>query len=58
MSDDGNNDVTFVVRDPNKPMSLSRALVYLVAFVIVALGLLSGVGIWIKLFLIGWVFGG
>ena len=59
MSDNGNGDVTtFVVRDPNKPMSLSRALVYLVAFVIVAMGLLSGVGIWIKLFWIGWVFGG
>ena len=58
MGDNGNNDMTFVVRDPNKPMSLSRALVYLVAFVIVALGLLSGVGIWIKLFWIGWVFGG
>ena len=56
MGDNGNNDVTFVVRDPNKPMSLSRALVYLVAFVIVALGLLSGVGIWVKLFWIEWVF--
>jgi len=58
MGDNGNNNVTFVVRDPNKPMSLSRALVYLVIALIVVLGLLSGVGIWIKLFLIGWVFGG
>jgi len=47
-----------ISRDPNKPMSLSHALVYLVVFVIVAMGLLSGVGIWIKLFWIGWVFGG
>ena len=58
MSDNGNNDMTFVVRDPNKPMSLSRALVYLVIALIVVLWLLSGVGIWIKLFWIGWVFGG
>jgi len=58
VSDNGNGDVTFVVRDPNKPMSLSRALVCLVIVLIVVLGLLSGVGIWIKLFWIGWVFGG
>ena len=58
MGDNGNNDMTFVVRDPNKPMSLSRALVYLVIALIVVLVLLSGVGIWVKLFLIGWVFGG
>ena len=57
MSDE-NGTTTFVVRDPNKPMSLSQALAYLVAFVIVGLGVLSLVGVWVKLFLIDWVFAG
>jgi hypothetical protein len=49
---------TFVVRDPNRPMTLSQALAYLVAFVIVGVAVLTVLGVWIKLFWIGWVFAG
>ena len=48
--------VTFVVKD--HPMSLGRALAYLLLFVILAVGVLSALGVWIRLFWISWVFGG